>query len=135
MTIELDEARQVLAELAALHEEGWCACQSSTLPARVQATLGDLIAALSSPPADDVRDRIVIRHVGGNTLGGTVEQVLSTHLAKGWSVESFEVRLRGTVTDAEVKAALDTYLDGAEPVDWQPGAMRAALEAAREARS
>lgn len=52
-------------------------------------------------PADDVRDRLVIRHVGGNTLGGTVEQVLSTHLAKGWSVESFEVRPRGAVTEAE----------------------------------
>lgn len=29
---------------------------------------------------------ITIRHVGGNTLSGTVEQVLSTHLAPGWSL-------------------------------------------------
>lgn len=28
--------------------------------------------------------RITIRHEGGNTVTGTVEQVLSTHLAKGW---------------------------------------------------
>jgi len=27
---------------------------------------------------------ITIRHEGGNTVTGTVEQVLSTHLAKGW---------------------------------------------------
>lgn len=31
--------------------------------------------------------RITIRHEGGNTLTGTVEQVLSTHLAKGWSLD------------------------------------------------
>lgn len=31
--------------------------------------------------------RITIRHEGGNTLTGTVEQVLSTHLAKGWTLE------------------------------------------------
>ncbi|MDR6142060.1 hypothetical protein QE375_001614 [Microbacterium foliorum] len=30
---------------------------------------------------------ITIRHEGGNTLTGTVEQVLSTHLAKGWSLD------------------------------------------------
>lgn len=29
-------------------------------------------------------ERITIRHEGGNTLTGTVEQVLSTHLAPGW---------------------------------------------------
>lgn len=45
-----------------------------------------------------------------------------------------EVRPHGTVTDAEVEAALDAYLDGAEPIDWQPGAMRDALKAAREVR-
>jgi hypothetical protein len=31
--------------------------------------------------------RITIRHEGGNTLTGAVEQVLSTHLAKGWSLD------------------------------------------------
>ena len=30
--------------------------------------------------------RITIRHVGGNILSGTVEQVLSKHLAPGWSL-------------------------------------------------
>lgn len=30
---------------------------------------------------------ITIRHEGGNTLTGTLEQVLSTHLAKGWSLD------------------------------------------------
>lgn len=30
---------------------------------------------------------ITTRHEGGNTLPGTVEQVLSTHLAKGWSLD------------------------------------------------
>lgn len=42
------------------------------------------------PDADDALDevpRIAIRHEGGNTLTGTVEQVLSTHLAKGWSLD------------------------------------------------
>lgn len=58
MSAELDNAKLVLAELSALHEEGWCACQSSTLPARVQETLESLTAALSSPPADDVREAL-----------------------------------------------------------------------------
>jgi len=31
---------------------------------------------------------ITIRHEGGNTLTGTVEQVLSTHLAKGWVLDN-----------------------------------------------
>jgi hypothetical protein len=30
---------------------------------------------------------ITIRHEGGNALTGTLEQVLSTHLAKGWSLD------------------------------------------------
>ena len=76
------------------------------------------MSAVPTPPADDVRDRLVIRHVGGNTLGGTVEQVLSTHLAKGWSVESFEVRPRGTVTDAEVEAAARSLASLAPGEEW-----------------
>lgn len=31
--------------------------------------------------------RIMIRHEGGNTVTGTIEQVLPTHLAKGWSLD------------------------------------------------
>lgn len=36
-------------------------------------------------------ERITIRHVGGNTLTGTVEQVLSTHLAAGWALDGVPV--------------------------------------------
>ncbi|MFC7942683.1 hypothetical protein ACFUPZ_05420 [Microbacterium oxydans] len=38
-----------------------------------------------TPPVEAAR--ITIRHERGNTLTGTVEQVLSTHLAKGWSID------------------------------------------------
>ncbi len=38
--------------------------------------------------AGPVRSKpITVRHKGGNTVSGTVEQVLSTHLAKGWSLD------------------------------------------------
>ncbi|MCW2165386.1 hypothetical protein B0I12_002541 [Microbacterium hydrothermale] len=95
MTIDIEEAKQVHAELAALHKEGWCACQSSTLPARVEATLGDLIAALSTPPADDVREALI--GILSYNSGDEVEAVRRI-------LNRFEVRPRGTVTDAEALA-------------------------------
>jgi len=87
----------------------------------------DALAALSTPPADDVREAFVNGWYSARQNPGIAAATHSPDFPG-------EVRPRGTVTDAEVKAALDAYLDGAEPVDWQPGAMRVALEAAREAR-
>lgn len=117
-----------------------------------------LHVALSTPPADDVREALALTIA--KSFPGWSEDT-SEPLHVGWSealrlhaeqhnqrvneecirqgrayadavLAAFEVRPHGTVTDAEVDAALDAYLDGAEPLDWQPGAMRAALEAARE---
>lgn len=49
--------------------------------------------------------RITIRHVGGNTLSGTVEQVLSTHLAPGWSLVGNEAHTTPLTTGYPVYPA------------------------------
>lgn len=108
MTTEPEEAKAVLAELAALHKEGWCACRSSSLPARVQASLGDLITALSTPPADDVREALASlierEYDAADPMGEGMVPAGRALASVILSDTRFEVRLRGTVTDAEVEA-------------------------------
>ncbi|KQT75376.1 hypothetical protein [Microbacterium sp. Leaf436] len=140
MSAALENAKQVLAELTTLHQEGWCACQSSTLPARVQTALEELVAALSTPPADGVREALA------KILTGLDDREWAIATADGHShldgyfeaadriLSAFEVRPRGTVTDAEVDRAAHVFWDAM--LRFEPReAMRAALEAARWARS
>lgn len=75
------KGRQLFAALAHIY-----------LDAEIGDRARELTKDFSSPeefrtvPAAD--GRITIRHEGGNTLTGTVAQVLSTHLAKGWTLEA-----------------------------------------------
>lgn len=101
-----------------------------------------VLAALSTPPDDDVREALFRELWGAFNPGFATPGLDHPDRAYYFAMTDelianphIEVRLRGTVTDAEVKAALDAYLDGAESVDWQPGAMRAALEAAMVVRA
>lgn len=60
-----------------------------------------------------VGDRITVRHEGGNTVTGTVEQVLSTHLAKGWTLDRIDAEweYRGHVMNALGRHVLSDWTD------------------------
>lgn len=111
------------------------------------------IAAQSSPPADDVREeaerRWPVKVIGYTDSDGSRFEYESTenrHLREAFIAgASFEVRPYGTVpaeqiSDAEVEAAQVVYQnfpgDHVERSSrgWQMSRMRAALEAAREAK-
>lgn len=102
-----------------------------------------LVDALSAPPADDVREALDGVHYcpqHGDMLAPLDDRdVRSIRCVETHTVEqivaAFEVRPRGTVTDAErFAAALRAIADGDAPVFVREFA-RDALEAAREARS
>lgn len=81
--VELAGPRAVLAELKELHADGWCACRSATLPARIEAALDALITAAETAP--DWR-----------VLGGLVPGVINAE----WLRDGDRVRLNeldGTV--------------------------------------
>lgn len=80
---ELAGPRAVLEELRELHADGWCACRSATLPARIDAALEALITAAENTP--DWR-----------VLGGLVPGVINA----AWLRDGDRVRLNkldGTV--------------------------------------
>lgn len=108
-----------VAVLAAL---GLCAC--------VEDVVCGTCMTSDTPPAGDVREaaQTFAEHVGWSW--NDLEPIWQEAFAQ--AAQKVLVRPRGTVTEAKVSVALDSYLDGAEPLDWQPGAMRAALKAAME---
>lgn len=71
MTIQ--EAREALAEMQSLHAQGWCACQSSSLPARVEQALKEALEALDDR---DARIRQVLRLVGD--IGPEARRILTS---------------------------------------------------------
>ena len=92
-----------------------------------------------SPPTDDVREAVrFLLHTGGvNQDGAQDADLLTSEL-----FAAFEVRPRGTVTDAEVEAAgrvmyerWDDWDETDEMATALRSLVRTALEAARQARS
>lgn len=110
--IAADDARLARIRAAGLAEAG-------PLFAPRHRDLRALVEALSTPPAEDVRDSAAVANVAAESddvdeaLWGVVMNAISgTHSAH--SIASavracFDVRLHGTVTDADVEAASEQY--------------------------
>lgn len=105
------------------------------------AELDRFLAALSTPPADDVREeaerRWPVMVTGYTDSDGSrfeYESDENRALREAFIAgTTFEVRPRGTVTDAEVEAALAVLRSETPGKRSQFDCVRAALEAAREA--
>lgn len=113
---ELSEARARAVEArdeARNHVEKFPISEGDAVRVARLADVIDALLAASAPVEGDEREAltrsdddimITIRHEGGNTLRGTVQQVCGTHLAKGWSLEAGPERrtpLRRTSTPTE----------------------------------
>jgi len=105
MTTELEAVKRV--EEARLDHRGDCALRY----ARLDTAVRDLIVALSTPPADDVREALrsdVAGEISGIQVGTGYESttigIYAALEAADAILAQFEVRPRGTVTDADALA-------------------------------
>jgi hypothetical protein len=170
MTTELTRAKEAVAASLLAFDRAGTDTVLQTVPGLAQ-NLRELLAAVSNPPADDVREALAreieptawteVRphptiyaeepearaqyeayfHEGQRDRHAPSLEIADRLL----SSLTFEVRPRGTVTEAEVEVALNAYLNMDADVarttaaaEWRrrnASYMRAALEAAREVRS
>lgn len=92
-----------------------------------------VLAALSTPPADDVREALIaqLRRPVWDAPGYATEA--QAPMVADAVLAAFDVRPRGTVTDAEVEAAYNAMTQ--RRIATSPAVARHILEAAREVRS